>query len=168
MIQLIQKMKKNQKGFTLVELIVVLVILAILAAFTIPVMLGFVNDAKGKAYIAEAREVYMAYQGATSEFASGAESVDGDYTETAAPAGATAGSKVQKSAMAKLVGDLVTSSTTTDDPPVTTYTVQKETKWTVTVANKKVKTVVFIKGGYRVTIEYNASGGSGEAQIEKL
>ncbi|MEG1940429.1 MAG: prepilin-type N-terminal cleavage/methylation domain-containing protein, partial [Eubacterium sp.] len=40
--QFINKLKKNQKGFTLVELIVVLVILAILAAFTIPAMLGFV------------------------------------------------------------------------------------------------------------------------------
>ena len=59
MIQMINKLKKNQKGFTLVELIVVLVILAILAAFTIPAMLGFVNDAKDKAEISKAREKYM-------------------------------------------------------------------------------------------------------------
>ena len=49
--QLWKKMKKNRKGFTLVEIIVVLVILAILAAFTIPAMLGFVNDAKKKAML---------------------------------------------------------------------------------------------------------------------
>lgn len=67
MIQMINKLKKNQKGFTLVELIVVLVILAILAAFTIPAMLGFVNDAKAKAYVAEAREVKLAYQSAVTE-----------------------------------------------------------------------------------------------------
>ena len=57
------RMKKfflRDQGFTLVEIIVVLVILAILAAFTIPTMLGFVADARGKAYIAEAREVYVA------------------------------------------------------------------------------------------------------------
>lgn len=59
--------EKNNKGFTLVEIIVVLVILAILAAFTIPTMLGFVEDAKAKAYIAEAREVYVAAQAAASE-----------------------------------------------------------------------------------------------------
>jgi len=66
----INKMRKKEKGFTLVEIIVVLVILAILAAFTIPTMLGFVNDAKSKAHIAEAREVYVAAQSvATEKFA---------------------------------------------------------------------------------------------------
>ncbi|MEG2285798.1 MAG: type II secretion system protein, partial [Eubacterium sp.] len=68
--QFINKLKKNQKGFTLVELIVVLVILAILAAFTIPAMLGFVNDARDKASIAEARECYVAAQAVSSEVGS--------------------------------------------------------------------------------------------------
>ncbi|WP_263992889.1 type II secretion system protein [Acetobacterium wieringae] len=63
------RIKKSwrEQGFTLVEIIVVLVILAILAAFTIPTMLGFVEDAKGKAYIAEAREVYVAAQAVATE-----------------------------------------------------------------------------------------------------
>lgn len=65
-----KSLKNNDKGFTLVELIVVLVILAILAAFTIPAMLGFVEDAKGKAAIAEAREVYAAAQAAGTEIGS--------------------------------------------------------------------------------------------------
>ena len=69
--QLWKKMKKNRKGFTLVEIIVVLVILAILAAFTIPAMLGFVNDAKMKAEIANAREVYVAAQSAATELKAG-------------------------------------------------------------------------------------------------
>ncbi|SEA34813.1 prepilin-type N-terminal cleavage/methylation domain-containing protein [Eubacterium aggregans] len=69
--QLWKKMKKNRKGFTLVEIIVVLVILAILAAFTIPAMLGFVNDARSKASIAQAREIYVAAQAASTEVAAG-------------------------------------------------------------------------------------------------
>jgi type IV pilus assembly protein PilA len=63
----IKKRMKWEQGFTLVEIIVVLVILAILAAFTIPTMLGFVADAKAKAYIAEAREVYVAAQATATE-----------------------------------------------------------------------------------------------------
>ena len=59
--------KKNIKGFTLVELIVVLVILAILAAFTIPAMLGFVEDARSKKSITMTREVYTAAQSAAAE-----------------------------------------------------------------------------------------------------
>lgn len=65
--ELINRIRKSRKGFTLVEIIVVLVILAILAAFTIPTMLGFVNDAKDKAYLAEAREIYVAAQASATE-----------------------------------------------------------------------------------------------------
>lgn len=68
--ELINRMRKNRKGFTLVEIIVVLVILAILAAFTIPTMMGFVGDAKAKSYIAEAREVYVAAQSTATEMTS--------------------------------------------------------------------------------------------------
>ena len=53
-------MKKNaKKGFTLIEIIVVLVILAILAAAAIPTMNGFIDEAKGKQYIAEARAAML-------------------------------------------------------------------------------------------------------------
>lgn len=65
--ELINKIRKSRKGFTLVEIIVVLVILAILAAFTIPSMIGFVNDARDKAHIAQAREIYVAAQAAATE-----------------------------------------------------------------------------------------------------
>lgn len=54
----------SNSGFTLVEIIVVLVILAILAAFTVPAMLGFVENSKAKANIPRAREVYTAGQSA--------------------------------------------------------------------------------------------------------
>ncbi len=62
-----KKIKKNKKGFTLVEIIVVLVILAILAAAAIPTMLGFVDDAKGKAEVANARAAYVAAQTIATE-----------------------------------------------------------------------------------------------------
>ncbi|WP_373484539.1 type II secretion system protein [Acetobacterium sp.] len=65
--KLLKKLKKDNKGFTLVEIIVVLVILAVLAAFTIPAMLGFVNEANQKAETAQARECYIAAQAIATE-----------------------------------------------------------------------------------------------------
>lgn len=55
-------MKKNKKGFTLVEIIVVLVILAILAAIAIPTVLGYVDDAKEARELAKLRESLIAAQ----------------------------------------------------------------------------------------------------------
>ena len=57
---MIQKLKKNKKGFTLVELLVVLVILAILAAAIIPSMMGFIDKAKEESHAAECRSVLLA------------------------------------------------------------------------------------------------------------
>ena len=62
-----KKILKNKKGFTLIEIIVVLVIIALLAAATVPAMIGFVNDARGKAYAAEARVVLVAAQATVTE-----------------------------------------------------------------------------------------------------
>ena len=59
---MIKKLKKNKKGFTLVELIVVLVIIAILAAMLIPALTGYIDKAKDKDIIAETRSAVMATQ----------------------------------------------------------------------------------------------------------
>lgn len=62
-------MKRNnrKRGFTLVELIVVLVILAVLAALLVPSLTGYIDKAKKKAVITEARDVWTASQAALSE-----------------------------------------------------------------------------------------------------
>jgi prepilin-type N-terminal cleavage/methylation domain len=65
--ELINRIRKSRKGFTLVEIIVVLVILAIIAAFTIPSMMGFIKDANDKAHLAEARTAYIAAQSVATE-----------------------------------------------------------------------------------------------------
>ncbi len=56
-------MKKNNKGFTLVELIVVLVILAILAAILVPALLGYIDRAREKQVTTNAEAALVAAQG---------------------------------------------------------------------------------------------------------
>lgn len=62
MVNKLKKMRKDKKGFTLVELIVVLVILAILAAFLVPALTKYIDKAKEKTIIAETRQIVMATQ----------------------------------------------------------------------------------------------------------
>lgn len=54
---MLKNVKKNQKGFTLVELIVVIAILGILATLLVPRIMGNVNDAKKNKEISNARTI---------------------------------------------------------------------------------------------------------------
>lgn len=142
--QLWKKMKKNRKGFTLVEIIVVLVILAILAAFTIPAMLGFVQEARGKALIAEAREVYVAYQSAATEV--GASATDGDKVNakyTSATPATVVATPDPTSAQAVSVATKALSYFGTD---------LTGTKYEVTIAAKKVTEVKYQGDGTYITL----------------
>ena len=60
-------MKKNNKGFTLVELIVVLVILAILAAILVPALLGYIDKAREKKITTNAEAALVAAQAIVTE-----------------------------------------------------------------------------------------------------
>lgn len=89
------KLKNNKKGFTLVEIIVVLVILAVLAAAAIPTMLGFVEDSKGKAEIANARAAYIACQSIATEMEAAGGGATTTFASTQYTIGKTSGSSVQ-------------------------------------------------------------------------
>lgn len=54
------KLRKNKKGFTLIELLVVIAILAVLAAILIPLVGGFIGQARTGAANADAHTVYTA------------------------------------------------------------------------------------------------------------
>ena len=68
------RVKNKHKGFTLVELIVVLVILAILAAILVPTLLGYIQQARSKKDLRNAKALMDATQAAFVELYS----VNGD------------------------------------------------------------------------------------------
>lgn len=76
-----KKARENKKGFTLVELIVVLVILAILAAILVPALLGWIDKAREKQYVLQARNIIMVAQTMADEAYAAGNKTPKDYVE---------------------------------------------------------------------------------------
>lgn len=57
-----KNLKKNKKGFTLIEMIVVIVIVAILAAISVPAVLKYIDEARNTKLIAKADGAKVAYE----------------------------------------------------------------------------------------------------------
>ncbi len=76
-----RNLKSNNKGFTLVELIVVLVILAILAAILVPALLGYIDQAKSKQTMLNARSALTAAQAEMSAIYGSKSAVPGDISK---------------------------------------------------------------------------------------
>lgn len=147
----------GRRGFTLVEIIVVLVILAILAAFTIPAMLGFVKEARGKAYLVEAREGYTAMQAALAEYG----------TQTPAPDALTYsmtydgyGKKMTNFAFTGTADEgnatsqaLLTKAWSLMSSDIKFTKNFEAINFTVDPATNKVTLVNLYKGGYHITLD---------------
>ncbi|SDI44121.1 type II secretion system protein [Proteiniclasticum ruminis] len=75
---LLTKLKKNKKGFTLIELIVVIAILGILAAIALPRLSGFRDDANSAKNAADAAIIYRAAESAYAAGRLADPNADGD------------------------------------------------------------------------------------------
>lgn len=65
--KLLQNLKKDKKGFTLIEMIVVIVIIGILLAILVPGMFKYIEKAKNKQIMVDARAAYLDIQTAAQE-----------------------------------------------------------------------------------------------------
>ena len=68
---LVERLKKDKKGFTLVEMIVVIVIIGILLAILVPGMFKYIQKAKDKQIMVDARTAYLDIQMAAQELYAG-------------------------------------------------------------------------------------------------
>lgn len=80
--KLMERLKKDKKGFTLVEMIVVIVIIGILLAILVPGMFKYIQKAKDKQILVDARTAYLDIQMAAQE-AYGANGITGQDVKTA-------------------------------------------------------------------------------------
>lgn len=69
--KLMERLKKDKKGFTLVEMIVVIVIIGILLAILVPGMFKYIQKAKDKQIMVDARTAYLDIQMAAQELYAG-------------------------------------------------------------------------------------------------
>ena len=126
-------MKKNNKGFTLVELIVVLVILAILAAILVPALLGYIDRAREKQYVLNAKSWLTAAQAEMSSLYG--EGLDAETISTAARKSVvSATADCDKCTDFKIYTDSYTAGATSDNHVSYTNTGASYTENGVTIA----------------------------------
>ncbi|MBO4910853.1 MAG: prepilin-type N-terminal cleavage/methylation domain-containing protein [Lachnospiraceae bacterium] len=101
--------KTSDKGFTLVELLVVLIILAILAALIAPALIGYIDEAKAKKYLPNARACLEAAQSMFSQqYGLNDNLPAGDPVVGGAMDQSTSGNKDQDITNTKFAQDLLT------------------------------------------------------------
>ena len=138
------KRKTNKdKGFTLVELIVVLVILAILAAILVPALLGYIDRAKEKQYVLNAKSALTATQAELS-------SIYGEDSHTPKADLASRASVIKNTA--DVPGAFYIKCELVDDTKTTDGNWNNASTWTAAVSTNHskytVSEAVYVEKGY--------------------
>ncbi len=118
---MLNEMKKNQKGFTLVELIVVIAIMAVLATLLIPRIMGNVKDAADQAEISSART--LASEITIHNATAAADTAD---TIVSVPATLPTAPAKHTVVVGDLVGNLVVPASDFPDPTIVKILVDSE------------------------------------------
>ena len=77
-IKKLRELKKNKKGFTLIEIIVVVVILAVLMAVAVPSVMKYLSEADNAKYMAQARTVMTTAQAEMAKAYAGDKKIDAE------------------------------------------------------------------------------------------
>lgn len=129
-------LKKNKKGFTLVEIIVVLLIIGILLAITIPSIMGYVEQAKDAQYEAEGRTGFVAAQTIAARSKANGKDADGIVADITALA------------IGKEMGEITTETAVTANSSI------QDAKCTVNDSTKNIEKCAFITKGSKGAKKY--------------
>lgn len=100
--------KSSNKGFTLVELVVVLIILAVLAAIIVPTVVGYIDQARAKKYLPNAKQCFEAAQAMFSkQYGLNTEVPDGDPVVSDARVASTSGNEDQDISNTQFAKDIL-------------------------------------------------------------
>lgn len=142
---LLNKLKENEKGFTLIEIVIVIVIIAILATMLVPSMLSWIDSANQRTFLS----------GADSIKTSVTTQITNKYAKNQAVADQGDFVAADWTAVSDLVGETVAAASAEGVDYVVTFSCDGNKLTSMTVANSKYS-VTYSGGAWQEVQAVNA------------